>query len=103
MARGQANSIQVNSILTPPPPAHVYDNWPARNEHTNQRGNKNHDIHHRDEQRNYGQYIMLWDHILGSYRAYEERAAKRAPSPPRQQQQQQQQQQTTKASSLKAQ
>jgi len=29
---------------------------------------KAHDVHHRIPQSNYGQYIMLWDHIFGSYR-----------------------------------
>jgi sterol desaturase/sphingolipid hydroxylase (fatty acid hydroxylase superfamily) len=29
-----------------------------------------HDVHHRLPESNYGQYIMLWDHIFGSYRAY---------------------------------
>lgn len=29
---------------------------------------KAHDVHHRFPQTNYGQYIMLWDIILGSYR-----------------------------------
>lgn len=29
-----------------------------------------HDVHHRLPESNYGQYIMLWDHVFGSYRAY---------------------------------
>lgn len=29
-----------------------------------------HDVHHRLPESNYGQYIMLWDHIFGSYRPY---------------------------------
>ena len=29
---------------------------------------KAHDVHHRIPQSNYGQYIMLWDHLFGSYR-----------------------------------
>ena len=29
---------------------------------------KAHDVHHRIPQSNYGQYIMLWDHIFGFYR-----------------------------------
>jgi sterol desaturase/sphingolipid hydroxylase (fatty acid hydroxylase superfamily) len=29
---------------------------------------KVHDVHHRIPQSNYGQYIMLWDYIFGSYR-----------------------------------
>ena len=29
---------------------------------------KAHDVHHRIPQSNYGQYIMLWDYVLGSYR-----------------------------------
>jgi sterol desaturase/sphingolipid hydroxylase (fatty acid hydroxylase superfamily) len=32
---------------------------------------KNHDVHHRDVQKNFGQYIMLWDHALGSYLSYD--------------------------------
>mmetsp|Transcript_5599 Transcript_5599/g.9746 ORF Transcript_5599/g.9746 Transcript_5599/m.9746 type:complete len:96 (+) Transcript_5599:390-677(+) len=33
---------------------------------------KAHDVHHRIPQSNYGQYIMLWDYIFGSYRPYNE-------------------------------
>ena len=29
---------------------------------------KAHDVHHRIPQSNYGQYTMLWDYFLGSYR-----------------------------------
>lgn len=29
---------------------------------------KAHDVHHRIPQSNYGQYMMLWDYIFGSYR-----------------------------------
>lgn len=29
---------------------------------------KAHDVHHRIPQSNYGQYFMLWDYIMGSYR-----------------------------------
>jgi sterol desaturase/sphingolipid hydroxylase (fatty acid hydroxylase superfamily) len=29
---------------------------------------KYHDVHHRIPQSNYGQYIMLWDHIFGTFR-----------------------------------
>ena len=29
---------------------------------------KSHDVHHRLPQSNYGQYIMFWDYIFGSYR-----------------------------------
>ena len=29
---------------------------------------KVHDVHHRIPQSNYGQYIMLWDHLFGSFR-----------------------------------
>ena len=29
---------------------------------------KAHDVHHRIPQSNYGQYIMLWDHLFGFYR-----------------------------------
>jgi len=32
---------------------------------------KVHDVHHRIPQSNYGQYIMLWDHIFGSFRPYD--------------------------------
>eukprot|EP00545_Synedropsis_sp_CCMP1620_P014131 CAMPEP_0119014478 /NCGR_PEP_ID=MMETSP1176-20130426/9821_1 /TAXON_ID=265551 /ORGANISM="Synedropsis recta cf, Strain CCMP1620" /LENGTH=327 /DNA_ID=CAMNT_0006967667 /DNA_START=10 /DNA_END=993 /DNA_ORIENTATION=- len=31
---------------------------------------KAHDVHHRIPQSNYGQYTMFWDHVIGSYRAY---------------------------------
>lgn len=31
---------------------------------------KAHDVHHRIPQSNYGQYMMLWDYIFGSYRPY---------------------------------
>lgn len=31
---------------------------------------KAHDVHHRIPQSNYGQYIMLWDRIFGTYRSY---------------------------------
>uniref|UniRef100_A0A7S1U5D6 Fatty acid hydroxylase domain-containing protein n=1 Tax=Phaeomonas parva TaxID=124430 RepID=A0A7S1U5D6_9STRA len=31
---------------------------------------KYHDVHHRIPQSNYGQYIMLWDHLMGSFREY---------------------------------
>jgi len=33
---------------------------------------KYHDVHHRIPQSNYGQYIMLWDHIFGTFRPYDE-------------------------------
>jgi sterol desaturase/sphingolipid hydroxylase (fatty acid hydroxylase superfamily) len=33
---------------------------------------RSHDIHHRIPQSNYGQYTMLWDRIMGSYKPYEE-------------------------------
>jgi sterol desaturase/sphingolipid hydroxylase (fatty acid hydroxylase superfamily) len=32
---------------------------------------KNHDVHHRLPESNYGQYTMLWDAIQGSFRAYD--------------------------------
>uniref|UniRef100_A0A7R9W2V0 Fatty acid hydroxylase domain-containing protein n=1 Tax=Pseudictyota dubia TaxID=2749911 RepID=A0A7R9W2V0_9STRA len=32
---------------------------------------KHHDVHHRIPQSNYGQYIMLWDRIFGSFRDYD--------------------------------
>lgn len=32
---------------------------------------KHHDVHHRIPQSNYGQYIMLWDRIFGSFREYD--------------------------------
>lgn len=31
---------------------------------------KAHDVHHRIPQSNYGQYLMLWDKIMGSFREY---------------------------------
>jgi sterol desaturase/sphingolipid hydroxylase (fatty acid hydroxylase superfamily) len=31
---------------------------------------KVHDVHHRIPQCNYGQYIMLWDHVFGTFRPY---------------------------------
>mmetsp|Transcript_13529 Transcript_13529/g.29388 ORF Transcript_13529/g.29388 Transcript_13529/m.29388 type:complete len:376 (-) Transcript_13529:213-1340(-) len=31
---------------------------------------KYHDVHHRIPQSNYGQYIMFWDHVFGSFRDY---------------------------------
>uniref|UniRef100_A0A7R9UCP9 Fatty acid hydroxylase domain-containing protein n=1 Tax=Pinguiococcus pyrenoidosus TaxID=172671 RepID=A0A7R9UCP9_9STRA len=31
---------------------------------------KAHDVHHRIPQSNYGQYIMLWDRLMGSFREY---------------------------------
>mmetsp|Transcript_55893 Transcript_55893/g.112031 ORF Transcript_55893/g.112031 Transcript_55893/m.112031 type:complete len:180 (+) Transcript_55893:389-928(+) len=34
---------------------------------------KNHDVHHRLPESNYGQYIMLWDYVFGSYRPYTEK------------------------------
>ena len=33
---------------------------------------KVHDVHHRLPESNYGQYIMFWDHIFGSYRSYDQ-------------------------------
>lgn len=33
---------------------------------------KNHDVHHRLPESNYGQYTMLWDRAFGSYRPYHE-------------------------------
>eukprot|EP01040_Poterioochromonas_malhamensis_P019135 gene19135-22531_t len=32
---------------------------------------KVHDVHHRLPESNYGQYIMLWDYLCGSYRPYD--------------------------------
>jgi len=32
---------------------------------------KAHDVHHRIPQSNYGQYTMFWDHVFGTYRAYD--------------------------------
>ena len=34
---------------------------------------KNHDVHHRLPESNYGQYIVLWDWLMGSYRPYTEK------------------------------
>jgi sterol desaturase/sphingolipid hydroxylase (fatty acid hydroxylase superfamily) len=31
-----------------------------------------HDVHHRLPLTNYGQYIMFWDYVLGTYRPYDE-------------------------------
>ncbi|KAJ8612881.1 hypothetical protein CTAYLR_002077 [Chrysophaeum taylorii] len=31
---------------------------------------KNHDVHHRWPEQNFGQYIMLWDYVFGWYRDY---------------------------------
>jgi len=33
---------------------------------------KVHDVHHRIPQSNYGQYIMFWDKVFGSFREYNE-------------------------------
>jgi sterol desaturase/sphingolipid hydroxylase (fatty acid hydroxylase superfamily) len=33
---------------------------------------KVHDVHHRLPESNYGQYIMFWDSIFGSYRSYDQ-------------------------------
>ena len=33
---------------------------------------KVHDVHHRLPESNYGQYIMFWDYLFGSYRSYEQ-------------------------------
>jgi len=33
---------------------------------------KAHDVHHRKPRSNFGQYIMLWDSIWGTFRSYEE-------------------------------
>lgn len=32
---------------------------------------KVHDVHHRLPESNYGQYIMFWDYLFGSYRSYD--------------------------------
>mmetsp|Transcript_9723 Transcript_9723/g.13392 ORF Transcript_9723/g.13392 Transcript_9723/m.13392 type:complete len:257 (+) Transcript_9723:146-916(+) len=34
---------------------------------------KVHDVHHRLPESNYGQYIMLWDWLMGSYKPYTEK------------------------------
>jgi sterol desaturase/sphingolipid hydroxylase (fatty acid hydroxylase superfamily) len=34
-----------------------------------------HDVHHRIPQSNYGQYIMLWDKLWGSFRPYQGKQA----------------------------
>lgn len=31
---------------------------------------KYHDIHHWFPESNYGQYIMLWDRLMGSFKSY---------------------------------
>uniref|UniRef100_A0A7S2S2D2 Fatty acid hydroxylase domain-containing protein n=1 Tax=Eucampia antarctica TaxID=49252 RepID=A0A7S2S2D2_9STRA len=33
---------------------------------------KYHDVHHRIPRSNYGQYIVLWDHVFGTFRDYDE-------------------------------
>ena len=33
-----------------------------------------HDVHHRLPQTNYGQYIMFWDKVMGSFRPYDLKA-----------------------------
>jgi sterol desaturase/sphingolipid hydroxylase (fatty acid hydroxylase superfamily) len=33
---------------------------------------RDHDVHHRYPRSNYGQFVMWWDHLYGSYRPYEE-------------------------------
>lgn len=45
--------------------------WPLYKAH-------DHDIHHRFPENNFGQYSSLWDHILGTYRSYEESILKTA-------------------------
>jgi sterol desaturase/sphingolipid hydroxylase (fatty acid hydroxylase superfamily) len=37
-----------------------------------------HDVHHRLPESNYGQYTMLWDYLLGSYRPYGSKLAMEA-------------------------
>ena len=32
---------------------------------------RDHDVHHRLPRSNYGQFVMWWDKIFGSFRAYE--------------------------------
>jgi len=39
---------------------------------------KNHDVHHRLPESNYGQYLMLWDRLMGSFRPYTDLATKAA-------------------------
>merc|ERR1711862_185330 len=34
---------------------------------------KHHDVHHRIPQSNYGQYMVIWDRIFGTFREYDER------------------------------
>lgn len=33
---------------------------------------RNHDVHHWFPESNYGQYLMLWDHVFGSFKPYPE-------------------------------
>jgi sterol desaturase/sphingolipid hydroxylase (fatty acid hydroxylase superfamily) len=33
---------------------------------------KHHDVHHRIPQSNYGQYMVIWDRIFGTFREYDE-------------------------------
>jgi sterol desaturase/sphingolipid hydroxylase (fatty acid hydroxylase superfamily) len=42
---------------------------------------KNHDVHHRLPESNYGQYIMLWDYLFGSYRPYTEKTTDNQATP----------------------
>ena len=34
---------------------------------------RNHDVHHWFPESNYGQYLMLWDHVFGSFKPYPEK------------------------------
>lgn len=42
---------------------------------------KDHDVHHRLPESNFGQYIMLWDHLFGTYRSYSSNIALNAKGP----------------------
>lgn len=44
---------------------------------THARHLQNHDVHHVLFNYNYGQYIMLWDHIFGSFQQYNEESPKK--------------------------
>lgn len=43
---------------------------PYPHPHPNPAQVKYHDIHHWFPESNYGQYIMLWDRLMGSFKPY---------------------------------
>jgi len=38
---------------------------------------RDHDVHHRTPRSNYGQFVMWWDRLLGTYKAYQPLAAQK--------------------------